>query len=642
MKQLIVILSLLLFSAQTFSQKYHSTSKSAIKSFEKALQYFDAREDEEALKYLKKAVKTDNEFIEAYMMMAQIYKDKKEYTEAIYFFEKGLEINPKFNPPGYLILADVEFNQGLYSEALAHTEKFLALGDFKRVDRQDGFRFADNCRFALGQVNNPVPFQPVNLGDSVNSEKNEYWPSLSIDESRLIITVLDPVDQSKFSKMATVQEDFYESTRRPDGSWTRRRNVGAPLNTDDNEGAQTVSADGRFLFFTACNREDGAGKCDIYVSENENGYWSVPVNLGYPVNTSYSEKHPSISPDGRKLFFASDRPGGLGGLDIWMTQKNSSGSWSFPVNLGDKVNTPGNEQSPFIHPDNQSIYFSSEGHQNMGKGDIFISRQDSNKQWTRASNLGYPINTWNNEVGLFVNAAGDMAYYSSDRLKDRGLDIYEFPLYTEARPIPVSYMKGRVFNARTWKGIEATFQLIDLQTGDLVMESSSAPEEGDFLVSLPAGRNYALNVSKPGYLFYSDNFSFAGVYKLSDPFLKDVPLSPISAGEKVILRNVFYAFDSYEVQSESEAELGKIIEFMNLNPSVKIEISGHTDNVGNDQYNQVLSEKRARSVVDYLAAKGIHVDRLSYKGYGSSIPIATNDTEEGRSGNRRTELRIVN
>ena len=325
-----------------------------------------------------------------------------------------------------------------------------------------------------------------------------------------------------------------------------------------------------------------------------------------------------------------------------MTQKNSSGSWSFPVNLGANLNTPGNEQSPFIHPDNQSIYFSSEGHSNMGKGDIFISRQDSNKQWIPALNLGYPINTWNNEVGLFVNAAGDMAYYSSDRLKDRGLDIYEFPLYTEARPIPVSYMKGRVFNARTWKGIEATFQLIDLQTGDLVMESSSAPEEGDFLVSLPAGRNYALNVSKPGYLFYSDNFSFAGVYKLSDPFLKDVPLSPISAGEKVILRNVFYAFDSYEVQSESEAELGIVIEFMNLNPNIKIEISGHTDNVGNDQYNQLLSEKRARSVVDYLAAKGIHTDRLSFKGYGSSMPIAANDTEEGRSTNRRTELRIVN
>jgi outer membrane protein OmpA-like peptidoglycan-associated protein len=279
---------------------------------------------------------------------------------------------------------------------------------------------------------------------------------------------------------------------------------------------------------------------------------------------------------------------------------------------------------------------------NMGKGDIFVSRLDSNNAWGLAVNLGYPINTWNNEVGLIVNAAGDKAFYASDRLKGRGLDIYEFPLYPEARPIPVSYMKGRVYDALTWKGIEAVFQLIDLETKELVMESSSAPGEGDFLVSLPAGRNYALNVSKPGYLFYSDNFSLAGIHRLIDPFLKDVPLSPIRQGETVILKNIFYGFDSFEVKPESQAELNKIIEFLNSNPSVQIEISGHTDNIGNSQYNQVLSEKRAKSVVDYLAGKGIQINRLSFKGYGSSVPKTGNDTEEGRSINRRTELRIVN
>ncbi len=606
------------------------------------MKYFDSHEDINALKYLKKAIKTDNEFIEAYMMMAQIYKDRKEFKDAIYYFEKGLEVNPKYNPPGYLVLADVEFNLGLYSDALSHAEKFLALANFKNVSGEDALSFIDNCRFALESYNTPVPFLPVNLGDSVNSEKNEYWPSLSLDEAKLIITVLDPVNPNMTSQNIKVQEDFYESLRLPDGSWAKRRNVGPPLNTNDNEGAQTISADGRFLYFTACNREDGAGKCDIYFSVNENGLWSVPVNLGYPINSAYSEKHPSISPDGRRLFFASDRPGGFGGLDIWMSGRQGSNAWSFPVNLGETINTPGNEQSPFIHPDNQSLYFSSEGHQNMGKDDIFISRLDSNNKWTRAFNLGYPINTWNNEVGLFVNAAGDKAYYASDRLKDKGLDIYEFPLYPEARPIPVSYMKGRVYDARTWKGIEAIFQLIDLQSGDLVMQSSSAPGEGNYMVSLPAGRNYALNISKPDYLFYSDNFSLAEIHKLNDPFLKDVPLSPISKGEKVILKNVFYAFDSFTVQPESQTELNKIIEFLTLNPNVKIEISGHTDNVGNSQYNQVLSEKRAKSVVDYLGENGIQIDRLSYKGHGSSIPIDTNDTEEGRAINRRTELKIVN
>jgi outer membrane protein OmpA-like peptidoglycan-associated protein len=642
MKFHFIILFFLSFSIHIFSQgNYHTTSKSAIKSFENALKYFDLRDDANALKNLKNAIKADSEFIEAYMMMAQIYKDKKEFKDAIFYFEKGLEINPKFNPPGYLVLADVEFNQGLYSDALAHAEKFLTLGDFKKVSREDALGFIENCRFALESFNNPVPFLPVNLGDSINSERNEYWPSLSLDESKLIFTILDPVDPNLSSQNIKVQEDFYESVKLPDESWDKRKNVGQPLNTNDNEGAQTISADGRFLFFTACNREDGTGKCDIYLSVNENGVWSAPKNLGFPVNSAYSEKHPGISPDGRKLFFASDRPGSLGGLDIWVSEREGTDSWSFPVNLGEKINTPGNEQSPFIHPDNQSLYFSSEGHMNMGKGDIFISRIDSSSKWSQAVNLGYPINTWNNEVGLTVNASGEMAYYASDRIKERGLDIYQFPLYAEVRPIPVSYMKGRVYDTRTWKGIEAVFQLIDLQSGNLVMESASAPGEGNFLVSLPAGHNYALNVSKTGYLFYSDNFSIAEVHKLTDPFLKDVPLSPISEGEKIILKNVFYAFDSFEVQPESKTELNKIIEFLNLNSSIKIEISGHTDNIGNVQYNQILSENRAKAVVDYLAGNGIQIKRLSFKGYGSSVPLESNDTEEGQAINRRTEMRIV-
>jgi outer membrane protein OmpA-like peptidoglycan-associated protein/Tol biopolymer transport system component len=621
---------------------YHTTSESAKKNFDKALKCFDARDNENALKYLEKAIKADAQFIEAYMMMAQIYKEKKEFIPAIKYFEKGLSINPKFNPPGYLILADVEMNQGLYADALKHAEKFLELGDFNKVKREDGVKFTENCRFALNQFNNPVPFQPENLGDSVNSDRNEYWPSLSLDESKLIITVLDPVKPGQTTGKATVQEDFYESFRLPDGTWAMRKNAGTPLNTFDNEGAQTISADGRFLFYTGCNREDGEGKCDIYFSVNTEGKWSIPVNIGYPVNSAYSEKHPSISSDGKRLYFASDRPGGYGGLDIWMSKLEKNGAWSFPVNLGENINTPGNEQSPFIHPDNQSIYFSSEGHQNMGKGDIFISRLDSNNIWLPAMNLGYPINTWNNEVGLIVNAAGDMAFYASDRLKNKGLDIYQFPLYAEARPVPVSYMKGRVYDSRTWKGIDAVFQLIDLQTGKLVIESSSEPLQGNYLVSLPAGHNYALNISRSGYLFYSDNFSLAEVHKRTDPFLKDVPLSPIRTDEKVILKNIFYAFNSYEVQNESQTELNKIIDFLTLNPSIKVEISGHTDNIGNLQYNQTLSEKRAKAVVDYLTAKGIQSGRLSFKGYGSTVPIGTNDTEEGRSVNRRTELKIVN
>ncbi|MCB9013875.1 MAG: PD40 domain-containing protein, partial [Bacteroidales bacterium] len=554
MKILLAFFLLSLFSLPVFAQgNYHTSSKSAAKSYEKALTYFDNHKDDDALKYLKKAVKSDPEFIEAFMMMSQIYKDRKDFPQAINNYEKALNINPKFNPPGFLVLADVEMSQGLYAGALSHAERFLELGDFKKISRPEAEHFIENCRFALDKFNHPVPFVPKNLGDSVNSDRNEYWPSLSLDESKLIITVLDPADPASTARGSKVQEDFYISYKEPDGSWSKRKNLGPPINTPDNEGAQTLSADGRYLFFTACNRSDGMGKCDIYISENKEGKWTTPVNMGYPINTAFSEKHPSSSADGRTLYFASDRPGSFGGLDIWVSHKQANGFWSLPENLGENINTHGDDQSPFIHPDNRSLYFSSAGHMNMGKGDIFISRLDSNNVWSAAINLGYPINTWNNEVGLFINAAGEMAYYASDRIADRGLDIYEFPLYPEVRPVPVSYMKGRVYDAKTWKGIDAVFQLIDLQTGEIVTESSSSPGDGNFLVSLPAGRNYALNVSRPGYLFYSDNFSFGGVYKLNDPFIKDVPLSPIEKGEAVILRNVFYSFNSYQLEKESQA-----------------------------------------------------------------------------------------
>ena len=632
---------LILFPAVLFSQeKYHSSSKKAVKHFEQALKAFDSKDDENALKSVNKAIKADNGFVEAYFMKAQIYKEREDYLNAILYFEQGLGINPEINPSGYLTLARLEYNEGMYSEAMGHARDFLSIGIFNKVTAGEGEAFADLCSWAIEQVNNPVDFDPVNLGDSINSIKSEYWPSLSIDESKLVVTVLDPVDPLSPQKKASVQEDFYESGKYPDGTWGKLKNIGPPINTYDNEGAQSISADGRFLFFTGCNRDDGKGLCDIYFSQNISGKWSVPVNLGGPVNTRFAEKHPSVSSDGRRLYFASDRPGGSGGLDIWMSEIKN-GVWSVPVNLGDSINTGLNERSPFIHPDNQTLYFSSDGHRNMGKGDIFYSRMKPDRSWEAPHNLGYPINTFNNELGLIVNASGDEAYFASDRIREKALDIYKFKLYQEARPVPVSYMKGRVFDANTMKGIEALFQLIDIETSEIVVESVSAPGEGDFLISLPVDKNYALNVSKPGYLFYSDHIAFMGVHLQTDPFIKDVPLKPIREGEKIILRNIFYNFDSWNLLPESEAELNKIVEFLNLNPGTGIEIGGHTDSTGSHAYNMELSEKRARSVTEYLKKNNITDSRLTYRGFGATQPLQPNDTEAGRAMNRRTELKIL-
>ncbi|HYW94656.1 MAG TPA: OmpA family protein [Bacteroidales bacterium] len=621
--------------------QYHTDSKKAVKRFTEALDHYHNRDNTAALEALGKAVKADDNFIEAWMLMAQINKENGHFDKAISQFEKALLIDPDYYPEGYVVLAKVEYNIGKYDLALANTDRFIELGTFSKVSLNEARSFRKLCSFAIRAVENPVPFHPENLGDSVNSDKNEYWPSLSVDESTLVFTVLYPKDPAKPIGFGNMQEDFYYSSRRPEGGWSKRHNLGKPLNTPDNEGAQSLSPDGRYLYFTACNRPDGQGMCDLYLSENIDGKWSSPVNLGEPVNTSYSEKHPSISADGHTLFFASDRPGGKGGLDIWYTVKSSDGTWLAPVNAGENINTPGNEQSPFIHPDGKTMYFSSEGHLNLGKGDIFIARLDDNGSWGPAKNLGYPINTFHNEIGMIVNSEGNRAYFSSDRLMGKGMDIYAFDLYPGARPAMVSYMKGRVYDAETFKGLAARFQLIDLATGKVTIESHSNPGEGEFLVPLPTNHNFALNVSHPGYMFYSGHFSFEGVYEKTDPYLKDVPLKPLKSGEKIVLKNIFFEFDSASLLPESRVELAKVVDFLNANPGIRVEISGHTDSIGHEAYNQELSQRRAKSVVDFLERKGIDPDRLAYKGYGASEPVAPNDTEEGRAQNRRTELKIT-
>jgi outer membrane protein OmpA-like peptidoglycan-associated protein len=639
--RIFILLILICGSVISYGQELHTTNKRAIKAFNRAVEYFDGRNDEMALIFCDKAIKADKSFVEAYMMKAQILKDRGELETAIDNFEKALSIDPDFYPEGFMVLASAQFNSGNYQHALNNIQTFLKKQVFRQISKEDALAFQRRAEFAIETVNNPVPFNPVNLGDSINSDLNEYWPSLSLDGSTLYFTVMLPKDMGAKSETSGFQEDFYFSERSEDSIWRERKNAGGFLNTDKNEGAQSLSANGKVLYFTACDRMDGFGKCDIYISYNHSGNWSTPLNLGGYVNSKYSDKHPSVSSDERELYFASDRPGGFGGLDIWVVRKDRYDQWGEAVNLGEGINTPGHEQSPFIHPDNRSLYFSSEGHMNLGRGDIFLSKQDSAGNWGNPVNLGYPINTHNDEIGLIVNAAGNKAFYASDRIKERGMDIYNFDLHRDVQPIPVSYMKGRVYNSLTFRGIEAEFQLIDLESGELVVIADSNPGEGDYLVPLPVNRNYALNVSHPGYLFYSDHFELKGIFEITDPFIKDVPLKPIKSGEKIVLNNVFFEFDRADLKPESEVELNKTYEFLVNNPSVHIRIAGHTDNIGPDEYNMELSERRAEAVVNYLIEKGISTDRLEYKGFGSSQPVADNATEDGRAKNRRTELEII-
>ena len=637
MKRTWIIVFIMLLAGTIHAQSYSTKSKKAIKYFDRAVILYQENDPEGAEEELLKSVAVDDNFLEAYGLLAQISYESGRIEEAISYYSTTLEIDPEGNPDGYRLLAGLVLRTGDYDRSLLLLEKFLEFPPEKVNKRESALSMKTSCLFAIDAINKPVPFEPENLGDSVNSDLNEYWPCLSVDEQQLMFTVMLPVNP--ILEDSPLHEDFYLSKRR-EGHWGSRENTGPPLNTRDNEGAHSLTADGRMLFFTACNRRDGMGLCDIYTSILDKGSWSKPVNLGSPVNSRYSEKHPTISADGRVLYFTSSRPGGKGSYDIWRSSWDGQ-NWSEPENLGDSVNTPGIEQSPFLHPDQRSLYFSSTGWPGMGQGDLFFSRKSTGDLWSEPINLGYPINTFNDEIGLSVNARGNRAYFASDREGKNNTDIYTFELPIELRPIQVSYLTGRVYDSRSMKGVSALIQLIDLETEEVVIETPSFPPDGDYLVTLPTDRDYALNVAAEGYLFYSDHFAFRGEYSQWDPFRRDIALERILVGSSVVLNNIFFESDSHLLLPGSMAELNRVLIFMQENPGIAVEIAGHTDSTGSEEHNQVLSGKRAEAVVEYLTSGGIAPDRLHAEGYGDRKPVGDNASEEGRAMNRRTELTII-
>jgi outer membrane protein OmpA-like peptidoglycan-associated protein len=639
LRKAIGLILLLALTPGLFGQYYSSDSKKAIKRFKEARSCLNELDYACVEESLLKAIKADDQFIEAYQMLAQLCYEQGRMEEAISYYAQTLEIDPEGNPEGYRMLAGLKLLSGDYAGALELAEHYLAFPPEKVKNKSKGASIRESCLFALEAMKNPVPFQPENLGPEVNSEYSEYWPALSVDEQMLMFTVMLPLPNQTGEEPLKLHEDFFYSTQGESG-WEPRKNAGVPLNTPDNEGAQSLTADGRTLWFTACNRRSGQGMCDLYYSTWEGDKWSSPKNAGSPINSRYSEKHPSVSADGRRLYFTSNRPGGKGSYDIWMSERTED-TWSDPVNLGDSVNTPGLEQSPFIHPDQQSLYFSSTGWPGMGQGDLFLTRLIRETGWTAPENLGYPINTHDDDIGLSLNARGNRAYFASNRGEGMDTDIYSFEMPVELRPVPVSYMTGRVHDSRNMRGIKAVLQLIDLETEEAVMELESHAGEGDYLLSLPTDRDYALNVSADGYLFYSYHFTFTGLHTQAKPLRRDVPLEKVRVGSVVVLQNIFYATGSYQLEPASRVELKRVYDFLRLNPTVGVEISGHTDNTGTPELNQSLSEQRAQSVVDYLVNKGIETRRLKAAGYGETKAVADNQSEEGRAMNRRTELKIL-
>jgi flagellar motor protein MotB len=621
-----------------YSQGLHTSSNKALKIYRDGVSAYDYVDYIKAETDFKEAISIDKGFFEAYMMLGELMSKQNRYNEAALNYRAAVKLDSMFFKPVFFSLGFAEMMYGDYKNALTHFNVYQAQEGMSAINRKEAAIRIINCEFAIAAMKNPVPFNPVNLGNGINTSDDEYWPSITADGQTMMFT-RQPNMKVNPGYHGVVQEDFYISYF-SNNAWQKAFNAGAPLNSIQNEGAQSLSSDGKYMFFTGCNRPDGLGNCDLYFSASANGKWSEPSNIGSPVNTRHWESQPSISADGKTLFFSSSRPGGFGGKDIWLSRLNENNKWIEPVNLGKTINTEGDEMSPFIHFDGKTLYFASDGRVGMGGFDLYMTRLNSDSTWTEPKNLGYPINTFNDEMGLSIESGGQKAFFSSIRDKSRGKDIFSFTLYESIRPSPVSYMKGKVYDKETGKLLKADYELINLSTGKIIVKNAT-DETGNFLVCLPSGYNYGINVSRPGYLFYSDNFMLEGIHSVSQPFIKKIILNPTKVGEKMQLSNVFYEVDSWQLKNESMSELNHLADLLTYNMNLVIEIGGYTDSTGSDQYNMGLSEKRALSVVNYLIKKGISSDRLKYKGYGNNSPLGDNITSEGRKLNRRTEAKII-
>lgn len=622
-------------SFQGITQPYdpEKVNKAAVPFFNQAMEKAENGKGSEAVPLIKKALEKEPRYMDAYLLLASIYSDNKNYDECIKAYEKAFEIDSVFSFEYRLPYAIAFAGKGDFERALMEINKLLAAEKLNPNTRRAGefrkrsFTFAVN--YAKLHPSKNYVFAPTNVGPEINSTESEYFPSLTIDRSEMVFT----------RRVKNYNEDFF-STKAEKGKWNISTPMAGDVNTTENEGAQNISQDGQWLVFTGCNRRDGYGSCDLYISYLTDKGWSPASNLGNKINSEFWESQPCLSPDKRDLYFAGRMPGGFGGSDLYVSHLQPNGKWSEPENLGPGINTSGDEQCPFIHADNQTLYFTSNGLQGYGDADLFYVRKGPNGVWSDPVNLGYPINTISQEGTLFITSDGKTAYYSSDRSDSKGgLDIYSFELREDVRPYNTLWVRGKVFDNKTKKGLPSAVELIDLAAKQ-PLSKVQTDENGNYLITLPVGKDYAFNVNRKGYLFYSDNFSLSKNFPDS-LYVKDIPLQPIEANASVILKNIFFDVNKFGLKTESQVELEKLVQLLNENPTLKLEISGHTDNAGKPADNLTLSLNRSKSVVSYLLSKGINANRLTSKGYGETKPVADNKTENGRALNRRTEMRVT-
>jgi outer membrane protein OmpA-like peptidoglycan-associated protein/Tfp pilus assembly protein PilF len=643
-----------------------SDNKKAEKHFEKAKDYY-YKDKNKAFEYLAKALKEDEDFADAYYMLAdfamQDYEnakginvklEKQKQAEVHTYLMRILDICPKYeNYNINYLVGETFFHDKDYIKA----EEYLKVFVRNTKDNKKAVKIAQDMLDEIDLLRqfkrNPVPFNPEPV-EGISTSEDEYLPLISPDGELLFYTRQFMKEDINSIYGRRLTEEFTVANR-ADSTYMHyvdARAMPEPFNRGNNQGGISITIDNSTLFVTQCIPLDDYQyrNCDIYISHRTAYGWSEMKNLGPNVNGKLTwESQPSISPDGKTLFFASVRPENLGSSedyqssDIYFTCLQDDGTWSKAQNMGKPINTEGNEKSPFFHADNRTLYFTSDGHDGLGGFDIFYSQQ-IDSAWTVPTNIGYPINTEEDDLGFVVSTSGERAYFASNKLNGKGgYDIYGFKLYEEARPDKVLFVKGKLINEN---GVAITDAKVEVQNATTreVTEGMMDNESGNYAVAMRVEEE-----TEDDYLMVvkRENSSFTS--RLLDPDEMDnnqpteinVTVQPIETGQAVRLHDIYFDFASAEIQKKSFIVLDNFVDFLNENPNLTFEIHGHTDDVGNDQSNMALSKERAKTVYNYLLDKGINASRMNYLGFGEERPIATNETDAGRAQNRRTEFFIV-
>ena len=662
---------LLLVAPGCFAQQRYSTSnKKAIKLFEEGHKIPGTSADpatglpnyRKGIEYMDKALEKDPNFWEAHMVAGEFAEIVGDYPLAISHYESALRINPNHSATGstYFYLANLQQAIGDYEKSIRNVDLFVR----NRNANPDLVRQAEtirvNCEFAMNAMKNPRSFNPVNVGPGINTADPEYFPTITVDGKTILFTRRIKDERVPNFKQ---QEDFYVSQLNDRNMWGTAVAMPPNVNTLLNEGAPTIAADGRSLIFVACSDQSGdnnygenrtgKGSCDMFYTKKLGSRWTDPVNLPGNVNTASWESQPSLSSDGKTLYFIRrvSKKGEPTDSDIFVSRLTDNGQWSTPTPLPRNINTPMQEESVLIHPDGKTLYFASRGHVGMGGSDIYVTRLNEKGNWSNPENLGYPINTMYEENSLMVSPDGEIAFFASDRKGGYGqLDIYYFEMPEEFRPTKTLYFEGIVYDATNRNPIPGKFQLIDIKTGKEIIFAEADKLTGEFTVSLPLNREYALNVSYPGYNFFSKNFDMTNPEGL-EAIHMDVPMVPITSDLPTVLENVFFDLGKSTLRPESFVELDKLFDYLVKNPTLKIEIGGHTDTRGDDKDNLKLSNDRAKAVYDYIVNKGVDAKRMTFKGYGETKTVVSDaeiaklstdkEKEAAHQRNRRTEYKIV-